>query len=166
MGIRAEGKAVIRLEVVARVPTEILIPVQPVTGTQRCSESPDDTRLSPQKGAVIRRTHAQKNRPLAGSSYDISHLVAIGGGGEIRTHERLPVAGFQDRCNRPLCHTSCTYHDCRNANRLGHVAEGAQYITGCAVFSACLLHACSNSAMDSTCEVCGNMLAMPAPRST
>ena len=29
-----------------------------------------------------------------------------GGGGEIRTHERLPVAGFQDRCNRPLCHTS------------------------------------------------------------
>jgi len=40
MGIRAEGKAVTRLEVVARVPTEILIPVQPVTGTQRCSESP------------------------------------------------------------------------------------------------------------------------------
>lgn len=31
-----------------------------------------------------------------------------GGGGEIRTHERLPVAGFQDRCNRPLCHTSST----------------------------------------------------------
>ena len=31
----------------------------------------------------------------------------IGGSGEIRTHERLPVAGFQDRCNRPLCHASC-----------------------------------------------------------
>ena len=29
-----------------------------------------------------------------------------GGSGEIRTHERLPVAGFQDRCNRPLCHAS------------------------------------------------------------
>ena len=29
-----------------------------------------------------------------------------GGGGEIRTHERLPFAGFQDQCNRPLCHTS------------------------------------------------------------
>ena len=29
-----------------------------------------------------------------------------GGGGEIRTHERLPVAGFQDQCNRPLCHAS------------------------------------------------------------
>src|SRR5574343_223856 len=36
------------------------------------------------------------------------HLMALptGGGGEIRTHGRLPVAGFQDRCNRPLCHTS------------------------------------------------------------
>ena len=33
------------------------------------------------------------------------HWVA-GGSGEIRTHERLPVAGFQDRCNRPLCHAS------------------------------------------------------------
>ncbi len=32
--------------------------------------------------------------------------VVIGGGGEIRTHERLPFAGFQDQCNRPLCHTS------------------------------------------------------------
>ena len=29
-----------------------------------------------------------------------------GGSGEIRTHEGLPLAGFQDRCNRPLCHTS------------------------------------------------------------
>ncbi len=29
-----------------------------------------------------------------------------GGSGEIRTHGRLPVAGFQDRCNRPLCHAS------------------------------------------------------------
>ena len=33
-------------------------------------------------------------------------VVCFGGGGEIRTHERLPFAGFQDRCNRPLCHTS------------------------------------------------------------
>jgi hypothetical protein len=39
----------------------------------------------------------------------IMGLFAItGGGGEIRTHERLPFAGFQDRCNRPLCHTSST----------------------------------------------------------
>lgn len=29
-----------------------------------------------------------------------------GGSGEIRTHERFPFAGFQDRCNRPLCHAS------------------------------------------------------------
>ena len=29
-----------------------------------------------------------------------------GGSGEIRTHEGLPLAGFQDRCNRPLCHAS------------------------------------------------------------
>ena len=34
--------------------------------------------------------------------------IEAGGSGEIRTHERLPVAGFQDRCNRPLCHASCT----------------------------------------------------------
>ena len=29
-----------------------------------------------------------------------------GGGGEIRTHEGLPLAGFQDRCLQPLGHTS------------------------------------------------------------
>ena len=28
-----------------------------------------------------------------------------GGGCEIRTHEGFPLAGFQDRCNRPLCQT-------------------------------------------------------------
>ena len=33
-------------------------------------------------------------------------LGISGGSGEIRTHERLPFAGFQDRCNRPLCHAS------------------------------------------------------------
>ena len=31
----------------------------------------------------------------------------IGGSGEIRTHGPFRAAGFQDRCNRPLCHTSC-----------------------------------------------------------
>ncbi len=29
-----------------------------------------------------------------------------GGGGEIRTHEAFRPAGFQDRCNQPLCHPS------------------------------------------------------------
>jgi hypothetical protein len=29
-----------------------------------------------------------------------------GGSGEIRTHERFPVAGFQDRCIQPLCQAS------------------------------------------------------------
>ena len=29
-----------------------------------------------------------------------------GGGGEIRTHEGLPLAGFQDRCLKPLGHAS------------------------------------------------------------
>jgi hypothetical protein len=29
-----------------------------------------------------------------------------GGSGEIRTHGPFRVAGFQDRCNRPLCHAS------------------------------------------------------------
>src|SRR6266496_3820741 len=28
------------------------------------------------------------------------------GGGEIRTHEAFRPAGFQDRCNQPLCHPS------------------------------------------------------------
>ena len=31
----------------------------------------------------------------------------FGGSGEIRTHGPFRAAGFQDRCNRPLCHTSC-----------------------------------------------------------
>lgn len=31
-----------------------------------------------------------------------------GGGGEIRTLERLPVDGFQDRCLQPLGHPSAT----------------------------------------------------------
>ncbi len=45
----------------------------------------------------------------------------LGGGGEIRTHERLPVAGFQDRCNRPLCHTSeLTEHSTPTCNFSGH----------------------------------------------
>ena len=29
-----------------------------------------------------------------------------GGRGEIRTHGTLRFVGFQDRCNRPLCHSS------------------------------------------------------------
>src|SRR5690606_3888970 len=41
-------------------------------------------------------------------------VVCFGGGGEIRTHERLPFAGFQDRCNRPLCHTSITLLNTEN----------------------------------------------------
>lgn len=30
----------------------------------------------------------------------------VGGSGEIRTHGRLPVAGFQDQCLKPLGHAS------------------------------------------------------------
>lgn len=33
-------------------------------------------------------------------------LFFIGGSGEIRTHGPLRIDGFQDRCNRPLCHAS------------------------------------------------------------
>src|SRR5262249_20855717 len=33
-----------------------------------------------------------------------------GGGGGIRTRERFRVVGFQDRCNRPLCHPSDACH--------------------------------------------------------
>ena len=40
-----------------------------------------------------------------------------GGGGEIRTHERLPVAGFQDRCLKPLGHTSVTRSAARACRR-------------------------------------------------
>ena len=35
----------------------------------------------------------------------------------IRTHEPLRVAGFQDRCNRPLCHASCGPASYRRACR-------------------------------------------------
>ena len=31
------------------------------------------------------------------------------GSGEIRTHDELPHAGFQDRCLQPLGHTSFQY---------------------------------------------------------
>ena len=33
-------------------------------------------------------------------------LAVNGGSGEIRTHDELPHAGFQDRCLQPLGHTS------------------------------------------------------------
>src|SRR5438046_2184609 len=33
-------------------------------------------------------------------------VFVCGGSGGIRTHERLPVAGFQDRCLQPLGHAS------------------------------------------------------------
>jgi hypothetical protein len=38
--------------------------------------------------------------------YEMVRDYNSGGSGEIRTHERLPFAGFQDQCNRPLCHAS------------------------------------------------------------
>ena len=43
------------------------------------------------------------------AKYLILKYLALqsGGSGEIRTHGRLQtVAGFQDRCIQPLCHTS------------------------------------------------------------
>ena len=33
----------------------------------------------------------------------------LGGRGEIRTHGSFQIDGFQDRCNRPLCHPSVVY---------------------------------------------------------
>lgn len=36
------------------------------------------------------------------------HRLSYGGRGEIRTHDRLPDAGFQDRCIQPLCHSSAS----------------------------------------------------------
>ncbi len=43
--------------------------------------------------------------------------LLFGGNGEIRTHGRFPVVGFQDRCNRPLCHVSKNFH-CRDAETI------------------------------------------------
>ena len=43
-----------------------------------------------------------------------------GGRGGIRTHGALPHGGFQDRCNRPLCHPSAS------AVRLGDRREGTR----------------------------------------
>src|SRR5690554_4573837 len=44
----------------------------------------------------------RKNPSQAEGFYRIA-----GGSGEIRTHEGLPLAGFQDRCLQPLGHASC-----------------------------------------------------------
>lgn len=41
-----------------------------------------------------------------------------GGGGEIRTLERLPVDGFQDRCLQPLGHPSATSRTINRASKL------------------------------------------------
>ena len=41
-----------------------------------------------------------------------------GGRGGIRTHGWLPIAGFQDQCNRPLCHPS-------NVLQFSHATRGA-----------------------------------------
>src|SRR5690606_8675224 len=38
--------------------------------------------------------------------FGLDKVAQDGGGGEIRTHGRLPVAGFQDRCLKPLGHAS------------------------------------------------------------
>ena len=45
------------------------------------------------------------------------------GEGEIRTPEPLRAAGFQDRCNRPLCHLSKDIRDTDYA-KIGHVLKG------------------------------------------
>ena len=47
------------------------------------------------------RTTRVKNKGAAPHSF-----LEFGGERGIRTLERLPVAGFQDQCNRPLCHLS------------------------------------------------------------
>ena len=58
-------------------------------------------------------------------------VLVSGGRGGIRTHGWLPIAGFQDRCNRPLCHPSdggCLAVRAAGANRsqsLAQVAEAA-----------------------------------------
>ena len=50
------------------------------------------------------RHRADRVHPASCPSLVNGH--AIGGRGGIRTHGWLPIAGFQDRCNRPLCHPS------------------------------------------------------------
>lgn len=37
---------------------------------------------------------------------DFAPVLNFGGSGEIRTHGELPHDGFQDRCLKPLGHTS------------------------------------------------------------
>ena len=42
--------------------------------------------------------------------FDLFYLfLKPGGGGGIWTHGYFRIAGFQDRCIRPLCHPSCNY---------------------------------------------------------
>src|SRR5204862_7238833 len=60
---------------------------------------------------VAAKSLAPSTSPLTGASKDRAigrgRAGASGGESGIRTHGRLPVAGFQDQCNRPLCHLSC-----------------------------------------------------------
>ena len=60
----------------------------------------DSTTGNPHGAVRVMGGNVKMKRPVCGPFH------FSGGGGEIRTHERFPFAGFQDRCNRPLCHTS------------------------------------------------------------
>ena len=57
--------------------------------------TPNEPRREPDKN-----NKAQRRAGLCGRN------IVNGGGGGIRTHGWSPIAGFQDRCNRPLCHPS------------------------------------------------------------
>ena len=79
----------------------------------QCLESGRRLRSSQRKTSVVgvdliceSQNKNGPSRPVFLAHRQNAGAVFSGGGGEIRTHERLPVAGFQDRCNRPLCHTS------------------------------------------------------------
>jgi hypothetical protein len=61
-----------------------------------------------------------------------------GGSGEIRTHGRLPVAGFQDRCNRPLCHASGAAAILGGRRQRGPKCRATQAWIACAARGPCI----------------------------
>ena len=76
------------------------------------------TQMYPQIWVYCKRRDKTRKNTTCAASKCLSGIQRIfdtgndgekhisGGSGEIRTHEGLPLAGFQDRCNRPLCHAS------------------------------------------------------------
>ncbi len=95
--------------------SDLLSPDSPtiriLTGTATINAELADAGLQTNKFPEISAFQSTKNGTQNGLRERKKRPKALiywglGGSGEIRTHGPLRVDGFQDRCNRPLCHAS------------------------------------------------------------